>query len=323
MNRDEGAYGTAPPPDAPVQGWQRFRRGMVNRASAMLMPMVQRFARDHIGGDTVDDALCVARRLAADGVPSTLGFWPVGTETAQEMTDQYVASIEALAASALDCYLSIKLPAIGFDAGPATEMAACAQARNVRLHCDSHGIELVDPSNRMIETMLGHLSPADLGTTLPGRWSRSLEDADWAIERGLSIRVVKGQWPDPADPGRDMRRGYLEVIDRLAGRARHVAVASHDLQLLAEATARLRAAGTACEVEAIYGPPMAPILRWARENGVAFRAYVPYGKGFVPNAIGQLRRNPRLAWRVIKGMATGGAGSAPRRDGAAGRGAGP
>jgi proline dehydrogenase len=290
---------------------------MVSRASAMLMPMAQRFARDHIGGDTVDDAICVARRLAADGIPSTLGFWPIGTETAREMAYQYFASTEALAASRLDGYLSIKPPAFGFDAGLATEMAARARALAVRLHCDSHGIESVDPSHRMIERMLDHLSPADLGTTLPGRWRRSLADADWAIERGLSVRVVKGQWPDPEDPKQDMRQGCLKVIDRLAGRARRVAVASHDLPLLAEATTRLRAAGTVCEVEAIYGVPMAPVLIWARENGVAFRAYIPYGKGFIPNAIGHLRRNPRLAWRVLKGMATPGGGTGPCRQRAA------
>lgn len=312
MDQGDGFYDTAPPSGAAEGGWRRLRRGAVRRASTILTPMAQRFARDYFGGETVDDAICVARRLAADDLPNTLGFWPIGKETEREVTDQYVASIAALAASGLDGYLSIKPPAVRFDAGLATEMAACARAQDVRLHCDSHGIESVDPSHRMIETLLGRLSPADLGTTLPGRWRRSLADADWAIEHGLSVRVVKGQWPDPSDPERDIRRGYLEVIDRLAGRARHVAVASHDVPLLAEATARLRAAGSAFEVEVIYGMPLRPILNWARENGVACRIYVPYGKGFIPNAIGQLRRNPRLAWRVLKGMATRRTGPALR-----------
>lgn len=312
MNRGDGSYSTSAPPDAAETGMRRLKSGMVKRASALLTPIAQRVARDHIGGDTVDDAICVARRLAADDLPNTLGFWPLGDESAREMADQYLASIEALAASGLDGYLSIKPPAVLFDDGLATEMATCAKARNVRLHCDSHGIESVELSHRMIDTMLVHLPPANLGTTLPGRWRRSLEDADWAIERGLNVRVVKGQWPDPEDPDRDMRAGYLEVIDRLAGRARHVAVATHDLSLLAEATSRLRAAGASFEVEAIYGVPMAPVLVWARENGVALRSYVPYGRGFIPNAIGQLRRNPRLAWRVLKGMATRSTGPGSR-----------
>jgi len=204
----------------------------------------------------------------------------------------------------LDGYLSIKPPAVSFDARLATELATFAHAQSVRLHCDSHGIESVDPSHQMIESLLSALSPTYVGTTLPGRWSRSLEDADWAIERGLSVRVVKGQWPDPADPERDMRLGFLELIDRLAGRARHVAVATHDIPLIEEATARLRAAGTTYEVEVISNALMIPVQHWAQQHDVPLRAYVPYGKGFLPNAISQLRHNPRLMWHVLKGMAT-------------------
>ena len=301
MNRGEGRHGTAPPPDAAVVGWRRWRATAVKRASALLMPIVQRVARDQIGGETIEDAICVAHRLAGDGLPNTLGFWDGGAETARQVADVYVDSVEALAAGGLDGYLSIKPPALRFDVRLASEVAACAQGGGVRLHCDSHGTEAADLSHRMVETLLGHLPSSDLGTTLPGRWCRSLADADWAVERGLAVRVVKGQWPDPDDPDRDMRRGCYEVIDQLAGRARHVAVASHDVPLLAAGIAQLRAAGTSCEVELIYGPLMAAPLRWARDEGVAARIYVPFGKGFIPNAIGLLRRNPRLAWRVIKG----------------------
>jgi proline dehydrogenase len=314
MTSKDEAFGTTPPPDLPVRGWKRFRQATITRASTLVMPLARRFARDHIGGETVGDALCVARRLAANDIPGTLGLWPVGHESPRAITDEYLASIEALADSGLDGYLSIKPPSVNFDLGLADELGASAKAGNVRLHCDSHGIESVGPADRMIDALLRHLPPARVGTTLPGRWRRSLDDADHAINLGLNIRLVKGQWPDPADPARDLRRGFLELVDRVAGRARHVAVASQDLSLLGEATARLRDAGTAFEVEAIYGPAMEPVLRWAREQGVAMRAYIPYGKGFIPNAIGHLRRNPRLALRVIRGMATGGAGAALDRD---------
>jgi proline dehydrogenase len=128
-----------------------------------------------------------------------------------------------------------------------------------------------------------------------------LKDADWAIERGLNVRVVKGQWPDPDDLRRDMAAGFLEVIDRLAGRAPHVAVATHDLKLASLAIGRLRAAGTSCELELLFGAPFGPSLNWARANRVAARVYVPFGEGFVPNALSLLRHNPRLIWAVARG----------------------
>ena len=137
---------------------------------------------------------------------------------------------------------------------------------------------------------------------MPGRWSRSLADADWVCEHGLIARVVKGQWPDPAEPNRGLRDGFLEVIDRLAGRARHVAVASHDVPLAAEAIARLQHAGTSCELELLFGLPMTPSLAWAREQRVPVRIYVPYGKGYIPHAMDQLWRNPRFVWWILKDL---------------------
>jgi hypothetical protein len=69
------------------------------------------------------------------------------------------------------------------------------------------------------------------------------------------------------------------VIDRLAGRAGQVAVATHDPVLAAEALGRLVAAGTPCELELLYGLAAGPVLAATRELGVPVRYYVPWGRG--------------------------------------------
>ena len=79
-------------------------------------------------------------------------------------------------------------------------------------------------------------------------------------------------------------------------------VASHDVSLAAEAISRLRAAGTPCELELLFGRPMAESMRWARENGVGVRVYVPFGKGYIPSAIGLLKHNSRLGLRILRGL---------------------
>ena len=262
--------------------------------------MATRFAHGFVSGETVGDALSVAQRLASEAVPSTLGFWDTPDYTRRQVAQIYLSAVKRLAESALDSYVSIKPPALGYDLQLASEFAAEARASNIRLHCDSHGPEFADPSRALLQAMLGELPAANLGTTIPGRWLRSLTDADWAVEQQLNVRVVKGQWPDAACPQRDLRTGFLEVIGRLAGRARHVAVATHDMPLAEQAIARLRAAGTSCELEQLYGMNSRQSLRWARENGAGLRVYIPFGKGYVPNAIGVLKRNPRLAWVILK-----------------------
>ncbi len=291
------------PPYHPI-GLRRVKAAVSGAASAVLLPVVQRFASDQISGNTVDDAMAVARRLATPGTASILGFWDTADYSGREVVDIYLATIERLSGSSLDSYVSLKAPALRFDLGAAREIAAAAQASNVCCHFDSHGPEAVDASHAMARAMVDTLGAQRIGTTVPGRWTRSAADVEWAIEHGLSIRVVKGQWPDPSGSMRDTRAGFLDMIDRLAGRARRVAVATHDMPLAAKAIARLRAAGTPCELEQILGMTTARSAALAVANGIAARIYVPFGRGYVPNALATLRRNPRLAWRLTKQLLT-------------------
>jgi proline dehydrogenase len=147
--------------------------------------------------------------------------------------------------------------------------------------------------------LVRRFADAGPGITLPGRWRRSLDDADVAVELQLPVRVVKGQWADPGDPRRDARAGFLDVVDRLAGRARHVAVATHDERLAREAVRRLQAAGTACEVERLFGLPL------ARFGSAPTRVYVAFGTPSLPFSLAQARRNPRLALAFARSLVAG------------------
>jgi proline dehydrogenase len=126
-----------------------------------------------------------------------------------------------------------------------------------------------------------------------------LRDADLAVELQLKTRIVKGQWPDPEHPDMDLREGFLAVVDRLAGRARRVAVATHDALLAREALHRLTAAGTPCELELLFGLPMRAARQVARDLGVSTRVYIPYGHSWVPYALSWVKQNPRVLWWVF------------------------
>ena len=181
-----------------------------------------------------------------------------------------------------------------------TQLGRAAATAKVRLHCDSHGPEVADQTLAFAERLIA--AGAVVSITLPGRWRRSLADAEWAIKHRVAVRVVKGQWADPADPGRDMRAGYLELIDHLAGRAAMVDVATHDVALALEATGRLKAAGTPHTWELLFGLPMKQALRLAAQRGIRARVYIPYGAAYLPYALGKLRHQPRIAWWMLRDL---------------------
>jgi proline dehydrogenase len=203
-----------------------------------------------------------------------------------------------LGGETLDCYLSVKAPSMQYSAEAMLRVIDKFHFKKTRLHFDSLGIETAEPTRALVEGLLPHY--ANLSFTLPGRWARSLEDAEWAVNRGVSVRVVKGQWEDPAMPQRDLHKGFLEVIERLAGGASSVAVATHNPELAAPALERLMKAGTPCELELLFGLPSKAVLRIAAAMGVRTRVYVPYGYGWLPYSLSQARKNPRIFWWMLK-----------------------
>jgi proline dehydrogenase len=247
----------------------------------MIAEAVRKAASRYVAGTSTDDAVATATRLTHTGYSAALAYWDSGSESAAEVLERYREARQA--ADRVDAYLSVKATALDFSHDALAELVPGRH----RLHLDAMASDTVDRTWRLVDSLTG-----DLGVTLPGRWARSTWDADYAVERGIAVRIVKGQWAGPDE--RDPRAGFLAVVDRLAGRAVHVAVASHDRALAAEALRRLRAAGTPCELEQLYG------LRRAQPPA---RLYLPFGHGWLPYALANVRRRPRAAWWLVRDLA--------------------
>jgi len=262
------------------------------------------FGKRYVAGPKLEDAMRVSRRLAGSGFASTICYWNVEGEAPRKVADAYETALAAITKEKFDCYLSIKFPPLKFDESLVSEVVEHARPHDVLVHFDSLEMEATDQTFGAIEEM--SRSYARLSCTLPGRWVRSLKDAQRAVDLRLYVRVVKGQWNDPAYTKADLGEGFLEVIDKLAGRARHVAVATHDPVVGRAAIERLRKAGTPCTLELLYGLPVRPALDMARQLRVPVRVYVPYGQGWLPYSLTQARKNPRILWLVLKDFFTGG-----------------
>jgi proline dehydrogenase len=267
-------------------------------------PLRRRRVSAYRAGPGLDEALDVCRRLAADGLASTIGYGAPPRASPRSVADAYLAAFERLSSETFDCYASLKLSAIGFDAALLAELQAAAARAQRRLHLDALAPETAEPTWRLLDDLPGG---ARVSTTLPGRWRRSVDDAARAARRGLPVRIVKGQWPSSGDAAVDRpAEGFLRIVDRLAGHTHGVAVATHDVRLLAESLRRLRKSGTPCEAELFYGLPFQAPALCARRAGVPLRMYVPYGEAAgAPYRYADLVHNPAATWWLIQDLLLG------------------
>ncbi|MGD0365592.1 MAG: proline dehydrogenase [Bryobacteraceae bacterium] len=266
--------------------------------AAPWLPLLRRAAQSYVAGPELPDALRLARKFAASGVSATtLCFWDAQDDIPRHVADMYLAAVQAIQAARLDSYVSIKAPSLAFSHGLVAEIAEAAGAAGIRVHFDSLGVDAADRTFELIAQARTH--GAQAGCTIPGRWRRSPADAEKAGQMGLRVRVVKGQWPDPA-ANIDAHAGFLNAIGALAGGETPVAVATHHPGLAAAALRKLQAAGTPCELELLYGLPSRAVLKVARELGVAVRYYLPYGHAWLPYALRQARRDPRILWWLLR-----------------------
>ena len=265
---------------------------------------IVRLSRTRVTGETPEAAKTTAGHLLGRGYSVTLAYWNRDDDSPGTVVSNYERTLDVMKGMAPGSYLSLKAPSFAFDADLYHRVLIKARSSGVPLHFDSLGPEDAD---RTLDLIARHTPPplADIGFTLPGRWRRSVKDADTVAGLGLPVRVVKGEWEDPADSKADPVTGFLAVIRQLAGKARHVRVATHNGDLAEQSIRILQQAGTPCDLELLYGFPVRHVFPRVRPFGVPIRLYVPYGHGWVPYCVKHVRTRPGFLWWLMKDQLAG------------------
>lgn len=264
--------------------------------------LLSRAAGKYAAGEHLDDAIFVAKQAKVRGYGCTLCYWHVALEDPQKVAERYKVTLDRISREDIDANLAIKIPGLWERQELIDAVVKKARAMDVTVEIDSHEPEKASDVVRAAEA----LGPEKIVVAIPSRWSRSLEMAQWAIEQGLGVRVVKGAWPDPHRPRIDPDQGYRAVIDALAGRCREVSVATHNIELAAHSLKVLNEAGTPTVQELVYGLPMPAAADVARKSGVATRIYIPYGHAWIPYAISRAIKDPRTLYWLGRDLFTGG-----------------
>ncbi len=262
--------------------------------------VVHTIASRHIAGREIGDALRVCRWAQTNAYRVILSPWRSPDDSAKNMIARYKEAMRVISDERLDGYVSLKLNAIDSDMGMFRELVSMARSANVRLHLDSLGPDSANASFEFLEDAVSDYR--NIGTTLPARWRRSLEDADRVYELGIPVRIVKGQWPDLDDPRLDCRKNYLDIAHRFAGRGIHVGIATHDYSLASRTSSLFKESGTSFELEQFFSLPL-NTSSLANRIGCGYRLYVAYGYPEVPYNVRFGISRPGIIGWVVKDFA--------------------
>lgn len=258
--------------------------------------VIKRVSLGYVVGHNLSDAIHASKITAKNGWSITICPWHFSNDSAETLASNYMLALKSISSGKLDCYLSIKVWAFKYDMGIFKEILELAQESDIRIHFDSYDIESATPGFDLLEEALSIYK--NISYTLPGRWKRSITDAERIIEYGIPVRLVKGEYVDPAKPDIKLRDGFLNLIEVLAGRAIHVDVATHDTILAKKSLTRLQEAKTPCHLEQLYGLPLRTV-NIAKALGVPIRIYIPYGAAYLGYGLSRLSKRPIiLAWMI-------------------------
>ncbi|HHM01985.1 MAG TPA: hypothetical protein ENJ15_03165 [Caldithrix abyssi] len=271
----------------------------VTKAAGIKDKIFKRISMGYIVGTRVEEAIEACRKIEPLGFSATICPWNNKGDDFRIVADAYIEAAEQIIHHKLNCYLSIKTPAIGYDESLMNEIVSVARKGKLRIHFDAQSPDTADRNLSLFEKTLSDYK--NLSYTLPARWNRSLRDAEKVIEMGIPVRIVKGEWADPADPLKDPEEGFTDVLSALSGRARHIAVATHNVPLLKRCMGIVREKENSWELEQLYGLPMQTV-RMARGEGIPVRFYIPYGRACLPYGLSMIKKKPEMLWWVIRDL---------------------
>ncbi len=297
-----------------------FRKGLLAVTDQKLVQKL--FTEYHAGrsvatrfvaGESLDDAVAVARRLNESG--ATVSLDHLGEDvhdaaSAKAAKEDYLAILDRIASEGLDANISIKLTQLGmaFDEeqtrGALEELATKAAAVGTSVTVDMEESAWTGTTIDLYETV--QRTHGNLGIAVQAYLHRTASDLERLIPLGGHIRLCKGAYAEPADIAYQSRGEVDESYDRLletlmAAEATKPAVATHDERLIERAYVLAGSREQPFEFQMLYGI-REDLQQEIVAKGYALRVYVPYGSQWYPYLTRRLAERPANLWFFARAL---------------------
>lgn len=278
---------------------------------------VRRATRRFLPGEELEDALVEARRLAGEGMATTvtrLGENVTDDGEADAVMEHYLEVIEEVGRRGLDTEISVKLTQLGLDRG--VDGARRRLERLVRA-CDAGSLVWVDmESSAYVDATLEIFRSVrqdhpNLGVCLQAYLRRTADDLEALLPLRPAVRIVKGAYKEPPEVAfprkQDVDRSFVTLTGRLLrarrdGEAGRPVLGTHDARMVAEANRiahELELDPEAYEFAMLYGIGTEEQARLAR-RGYTVRVLIAYGAHWFPWYMRRLAERPANVWFVAR-----------------------
>ena len=285
------------------------RRRSVGRLATRL-PVTRSMVARFVAGETLDEALVALQRLRDAGLRTTvdvLGEAVTSVADAAAAADEYIATLDALAARGLDRNVSVKLSQMGLGLD---DDACRSNVRRILERAAEHEafvrIDMEDHTTTDATLALWRdLRPinagrGDSGVVIQAALRRTPADVDALIAERARIRLCKGAYPDKFD----VDAAYGRLMERLLADGAFPAIATHDERLINRALRFVRHGGIAAdrfEFQMLYGVRRDLQERLVRA-GFGVRVYVPFGTQWYPYFMRRLAERPANVAFVLRSI---------------------
>jgi proline dehydrogenase len=253
-------------------------------------PAARGLVRRFVAGETLNEAIDVARLLNRAGMRVALDNLGENTTTAgdaRSATEEALRALERVNQASVQAYVSLKLTQLGLDVGEHLVvdnldriLARAAELGNF-IRLDMEGSTYTARTLELFEMLRSRHD--NVGIVIQAYLYRSMADVQRLTHLGAQIRLCKGAYSEAPHIAfrrkRDTDRNYVRIMEYLLERGNHPAIATHDPAIIEHACDYARRNGIDSdrfEFQMLYGVRRDLQVSLV-QRGYGVRIYVPYG----------------------------------------------
>jgi len=295
-------------------------RSKFARRILMALPGSRRVSRRFVAGETLDQAMSVAKTLndkKMGVILDYLGESVFSEADAKRAMEAYVALLDAIAKSGVRATVSLKLTQLGLDV---SEDVCMTNMRHIMKRAteiknfvwiDMESTDYTDKTLRVFRTLREEYGHNNVGIVIQAYLFRSEADIRALIDEGATVRLCKGAYKEPANlafPAKsDVDQNYIKLAglyltQEARAKGAYIGVATHDDKMIEAAKNHARQNNLAkdqFEFQMLYGIRSGAQQQLATD-GYQMNVYVPYGTEWYPYYMRRLAERPANVWFILK-----------------------